>query len=334
MRIVHAVDVEDAWWQLQVNVRTFQEEDSRTGRVLVSRVPVTTLYENPTRRVLLDPRRDANPFFHVVESLWMLAGWDHPYPLDIFVRDFGARFAEDGVVHGAYGMRWRDALGYDQLDVIVAKLRKNPQDRQCVLQMWDATAYCDDLRGDWKDRPCNTHAYFRVNDGRLDMTVCCRSNDAVWGAYGANAVHFSILQEYLARRIGVAVGCYWQVSNNFHVYLDVWEKINAKPRVAGQLSRMPKDYTPEPLDLRYEDEIGDFVDFVQSGAAFPAFRSSWLKSTAANLVRAHRSFKEGDLAEAMSWAQNISDEGWRLAAKQWLERRNKKIDNIVEIRRG
>lgn len=54
----------------------------------------------------------------------------------------------------------------------------------------------------------------------LDLTVCCRSNDAIWGAHGANAVHFSILQEYLAARIGVGVGKLYQLSNNYHGYLD------------------------------------------------------------------------------------------------------------------
>jgi thymidylate synthase len=54
----------------------------------------------------------------------------------------------------------------------------------------------------------------------LDLTVLCRSNDVVWGAYGANAVHFSVLQEYLAGRIGVDVGVMYQFSNNYHGYVD------------------------------------------------------------------------------------------------------------------
>lgn len=335
MRVVSVRDVEEAWMRLPGMMKSFREEDSRAGRVLVSPVPVTTVYENPRCRVLLDTRRDANPFFHVVEALWMLAGNDSPDTLNIFVRDFGSRFAEeDGAVHGAYGMRWRDAFGYDQLGEIVRRLQKNPQDRQCVLQMWDATAYCDDLRGDWRDRPCNTHAYFRLNNDLLDMTVCCRSNDAVWGAYGANAVHFSILQEYLARRIGAGVGRYWQVSNNFHVYVDVWERIWKKPHVLGQSNHMGAGYTPNDVDLFRDEEITEFVELTQMGAAFPSFHSSWLRDTAANLVRAHRSYKEGDLVEATSWAKSIGDAGWRLAAEQWLERRKRGEEKIVEIRRG
>ena len=36
--------------------------------------PVSTIYDNPTERVLFDATRDANPFFHLIESLWILGG--------------------------------------------------------------------------------------------------------------------------------------------------------------------------------------------------------------------------------------------------------------------
>jgi hypothetical protein len=50
------------------------EEPSRNGPVRVSPYPVVTTYANPAERVLFSPMRDANPFFHLFEALWMLAG--------------------------------------------------------------------------------------------------------------------------------------------------------------------------------------------------------------------------------------------------------------------
>ena len=47
-------------------------QPSRVGDVLVSPHPVMTVYKEPTNRVLLSPMRNANPFFHVMESLWLL----------------------------------------------------------------------------------------------------------------------------------------------------------------------------------------------------------------------------------------------------------------------
>ena len=67
--------------------------------------------------------------------------------------------------------------------------------------MWDAK---QDLshRNESKDLPCNTHVYFSIREGFLDMTVCNRSNDLIWGCCGANAVHMSFLQEYVATMWG------------------------------------------------------------------------------------------------------------------------------------
>ena len=58
------------------------KSDSRVGKVIVAPGPVCTAYSNPTQRVLFSERRDANPFFHLMESLWMLYGaCDLAWPL-------------------------------------------------------------------------------------------------------------------------------------------------------------------------------------------------------------------------------------------------------------
>src|SRR5690606_6235064 len=139
--------------------------------------------------------RDANPFLHFFESLWMLAGRNDVDYMTRLVRRFAA-YSDDGkTFNGAYGYRWRKWFGRDQLQQIIGALRSNPQDRRCVLGMWDAG---HDLGLQSADLPCNTHIYFRIQDDRLNMTVCNRSNDAIWGAVGANVVHMSFLQEYMA----------------------------------------------------------------------------------------------------------------------------------------
>lgn len=348
-------------WLLVNGVR----EGSRNGPVLVSPVPVTTVYERPTERVLFSAVRDANPFFHVAEALWMLAGRDDTGFLDYFVRDFGARFG-DGVpprMHGAYGHRWRVALGYDQLDVVVEQLRQNPTSRQAVIQMWDAGDLhhqdydivdygSNDLRGDWRDRPCNTHAYLRVcRDGAgaqvLDLTVCCRSNDILMGAYGANAVHFSVLQEYLAARIGVGVGRYYQVSNNFHMYEADWDRIRRRagaelsPQLVVGLLRDERSQGKYPLPLANDPEgfyrevtylinayetLGEGPPDEAVHAGVRALRNHFLAVTAWPMMMAHRAWKLGADPrghEVQRWVGSVQDVGWRIAADEWLRRRAK-----------
>jgi hypothetical protein len=222
MYVINARNVNDAWPQAKaLMAEKGVLRDSRNGPVLEVPAPVATYYSHPTERLLFDPIRDVNPFFHFFEGLWMLAG-----RADVaWISQFNSRisqYSDDGhSFHGAYGYRWRRHFLFDQLGEIVEMLKKNPDDRRAVLQMWDCEA---DLGMDGKDFPCNTQVYFKIRKNQLHMTVCCRSNDALWGCYGANVVHMSMMQEYMASMIGVAVGPYCQVSDSWHVYTEFWDK--------------------------------------------------------------------------------------------------------------
>lgn len=203
------------------------ERNSRNGPVLVAPWPVTTVYQQPSEKITFQSDRDVNIAFLVYEALWMLAGRNDLEPLTRYVKDFG-RYSDDGrTLHGAYGYRWRRKFSpgfeVDQLQVIARRLQADPEDRRCILQMW-ATEY--DLDATSKDVPCNVTATLqRDADGRLDLTVFCRSNDIIWGSYFANAFHFATLLEYMAARIGCPVGVYRQVSVNWHAYRNVFDPL-------------------------------------------------------------------------------------------------------------
>lgn len=203
-------------WPVAVNAlhRFHTVKPSRAGETIEYPTPAMTMYTHPTERVLFDAKRDANPFFHLMESLWMLVGSEDVHFLEQFAPNFG-QFSDDGdTLNGAYGYRWKYQFGYDQLTAIVSQLRNDPYSRRVVLQMWAP----HDLQSTCKDVCCNTNCYFLMRDGKLSMTVCCRSNDIIWGCYGANVVHFSYLLEYVASMAGLKVGTMYQLSNSFHAY--------------------------------------------------------------------------------------------------------------------
>jgi len=313
-----------------------KEEESRNGRVLVAPTPVTTIYNRPLQRVLFSQTRDANPFFHLMEALWMLAGHN-----DI---DFPARFnrrfkeySDDGLMAwGAYGFRWREFFGYDQLAMIIAELRRNPTSRRCVLAMWngmdtgerDLDVIENDLltgiRGG-RDVPCNTHAYFDVRGGVLNMTVCNRSNDAVWGAYGANAVHFSFLLEYMAEQIGVPVGVCRQISNNFHAYLEHYSRQKLADIVAECAKlNLYNIYNTQSIELMstdpgWRESLEGFLDGNgdQTGNYF-------LDRVAMPMKTAWHNYKEGDVGRAADIIRDMPDCDWQIAALGWLSKREKK----------
>jgi hypothetical protein len=215
----------EIWWKFKVCATP---SESRNGPVLRIPEPVTITYTHPTERILWNRTRDANPVFHLMEAVWMLSGREDVgflLPFNARMREY-AEIDDDGkpaYIHGAYGYRWRKHFGFDQLERIVDTLRRSPESRQAVLGMWSPA---DDLvSAKLKDGPWNTHVYFEVYNGKLNMTVCNRSNDVLWGALGANAVHFSMLQEVVARGLGVPVGEYRQFTNNLHAYVESPAKV-------------------------------------------------------------------------------------------------------------
>lgn len=130
--------------------------NSRNGPVLVIDEPVTITYSHPTERVLFNQARDANPFMHLYESLWMLAGRNDVAPLAYYAKNF-LNYSDDGkTLNGAYGYRWRHAERYewsnptdlyrsenvDQLKILIDHLKADPTSRRAVLQMWNVE---DDL---------------------------------------------------------------------------------------------------------------------------------------------------------------------------------------------
>lgn len=275
-----------------------EETMSRNGPVLTIPEPVRIKYVNPRSRVLLSPTRDANPFFHLAEAAWMLAGRNDLETLQKYVSTFD-KYSDDGqTLHGAYGHRWINHFGVDQLEKIVEELR-TPGSRRAVLGMWDPAADIPKLSTGGKDVPCNTHAYFCIRNGGLEMTVCNRSNDAIFGCFGANLVHFSVLQEYLAYRLDVAVGAYYQFTNNLHIYTDVFGK--------EKLERIVQECDVLSSSMPVPDSAPNIANLSES---MRAMSSIWFS----------RKSGETNFDTLLS---EIPDTSWRLACSEWLERRKK-----------
>ena len=351
MDIIHASSVSDGFNEALWKVRASGiKEASRNGDVLVMPGPVMTIYYNPQNRVLFSAKRDANPFFHLMEALWMLAGRnDLLFPL-LFNKRF-REYSDDGAtIWGAYGWRWKSFFQYDQLEEISRELTKNPSSRRCVLAMWNAMPHEGerdphsgvlekgevDLNPDLlvaisggKDVPCNTHAYFDCRGGVLNMTVCNRSNDMLWGCYGANAVHFSVLHEYMAAKIGVPVGVYRQFSNNLHLYLDVIDEEDVV-LMAHDLAGSDRYNTthrnvevPPMIDCDIKTWEKDLQRFIKrDGLPNDAgWTSPFFIGVARPMYMAHEAWRNRQYDEAMDHAKTITAWDWRLACVEWLNRR-------------
>tara|TARA_R100001594_G_scaffold1044_3_gene4295 strand:- start:3518 stop:4573 length:1056 start_codon:yes stop_codon:yes gene_type:complete len=316
--------------------------DSRSGRVIEYPAPVMTVYQRPEERVLFYPCRDANPFFHLFEALWMLAGRN-----DLsYVKQFNKRmeeFSDDGLkLNGAYGFRWRHStfdqgedyvpFQFDQLDLLVKHLTEHPESRRGVLQMWSVHDLNQVVENPaTKDVPCNTQVYFKIKNNKLNMTVSCRSNDIIWGTYGANAVHFSILQEYMAARLGLGMGTYYHLSDSYHAYEKVYEKtldVLNQVNVGDTLWydsylgwNKGMHYTPEPMFTHPKDADRDINNFVVAPFRTDKWSNNFFPETAVPMLRAWEAHQERDYDLAFKKISSIRALDWRKAGTEWLERR-------------
>lgn len=314
-------------------------EASRNGRVLVAPGPVITEYSEPRERLLMDRLRDANPFFHLFEAIWMLAGRRDVKFVSQFAEQISAYSDNGEVFHGAYGHRWINHFEFDQLDAIMAELQIDPTSRRIVLSMWDPKADLELSQKGKKDLPCNTHAYFGVRDGALNMTVCNRSNDMVWGAYGANAFHFSFLQEFMSLAMSLRTGTYCQISNNFHAYIDrpdvrrlfMWSDATPAAIITGVRYGVAAQPFPHGLArplLESGESAADFIEdcrwFCSAEAAdydMDEHSTVFFREVAGPMRMVHAAYKAGDMGTMLAALSLITDPAYTRAALFWLIQR-------------
>ena len=323
MQSINARGVSEALYLAKQGIESSGVEvQTRNGAALEFPTPVTTTYTHSRERVLFYHERDANPYFHLMESLWMLAGRN-----DVdWISQFNGRmntYSDDGVTfHGAYGYRWRNWFGKDQLQKALFRLSTYPNDRRVVVGMWDPR---QDLveTNDGKDYPCNTQIMFWERDEDLHMTVCNRSNDMIWGAFGANAVHMSVLLEYMAGMLGYGIGNYYQFSNNLHAYVDVLKKLDGmQPQYEPYLT-LGEDglkYTPPALidePSTFDQELLKWFEDIDR----LEYENTYLGDTCAQMRLSWRCWKAKNYTSAYYHAHSIGDRAWRKACMEWLDRR-------------
>ncbi len=318
-------NVQNVNYAFPLAIRQIQEigvkQESRVGSTLEFAEPVATTYYKPMERVLFDTNRLCNPFFHFVESMWIINGSRDTEFLDHFNTQM-KQYSDDGeTFYGAYGHRLRKTHGFDQIEKAVHLLRANHNDRRVVLSMWDPK---HDLGHNMKDHPCNVAIFLKVRNHKLNMTVLCRSNDMLYGAYGANVVHMSMLQEYLACRVGVDVGIYTQVSDSMHVYTDipVWEAVkDTTYDVEDYYSTEHSDLLTKPYpmfkDCHEKSWAADLELFMLDPVDTIEYKTPFFRDVAQPIAlvwEAHKRNRNG-----LKYVDSIKATDWKFACRRWLE---------------
>jgi thymidylate synthase len=248
----------------------------------------------PRRRFVdVPPVRVLNPAFAVAEALWILSGSDDPWIFEFNGRL--ARYADDGVLRGAYGPRMRAWRGeVDQLDRVRTLLSRDPDSRQAVIQLFDPGK---DWNG-YRDVPCTLGYRFFIRDRRLHMHTTMRSQD-LWLGFPYDVFAATLLQELLAGWLGVDLGAYHHHVDSLHLY----EKdVVAAPALPVDA---PHTRPMDPTGMPWSD-MPELLRTVIDGEPATGLGRPW--DEFATVLSSYRAWKRGDLPRACAIAQSVDGE--------------------------
>ena len=148
------------------------------------------------------------------ELLWYLAGTSDLEFIKYYLPDY-EKYSDDGrTIYGGYGPRlFNMRAHYNQIENITKLLSKRPRSRQAVIQLFDAR----DIVEEHKDIPCTCTLQFMIRKSRLNMFTNMRSNDAFLGL-PHDVFSFTMLQEIVARTLGIELGSYKHAVGSLHLY--------------------------------------------------------------------------------------------------------------------
>ena len=135
-----------------------------------------------------------------------------------------------GRIYGAQWCDWRTPEGrsINQLERLVADIRKNPDSRRLIVTAWNPAEI-----GDMALPPCHAMFQLYVQEGRLSCQLYQRSADLFLGV-PFNIASYALLTEMVAVVCGIVPGEFVHTFGDIHIYR------NHLKQVPEQLTRPPR----------------------------------------------------------------------------------------------
>ncbi len=233
--------------------------------------------DNPRAR-LSNTETKGTIFSCLGELFWYLGGRSDVDSIQYYLKRYAEAAEADGTVNGAYGPRLFSLRGINQIENAKRALTKEDS-RQAVVQLFSA----EDIDKKYKDVPCTCTLQFFSRGGKLDLMANMRSNDAFVGL-PHDIFAFTMLQEIMARTLGLKLGTYFHSVGSLHLYDDTRhgarQYIDEGYREAFEMPRMP--YGDPWVEIA---TILEVEQALRTGAdmEMPAISSYW--SDLGNLLR-------------------------------------------------
>lgn len=207
------------------------------------------------------------------ELLWFLAGDTNiRYLKDNGVSIWDEWATPEGDLGPVYGEQWRcwptvDGGVIDQIDEVVAEIRRNPDSRRLVVSAWNPAVLPDPRLSPQQNAangrqalpPCHCLFQFYVADGKLSCQLYQRSGDIFLGV-PFNIASYALLTLMIAQVCDLRPGEFVHTLGDAHLYSNHVEQADK------QLARAPRPLPTMTLNPAVRDLYAfRFEDFTLEG---------------------------------------------------------------------
>lgn len=146
----------------------------------------------------------------------------------------------------------------------------------------------------------------QVAYGKLEMRVLSEPHDFLASGFA----RFSMLQEFLARALGVDIGVLQHTIIAGHRY----------DKVSSEVTPYEGVYTRIPL-IRTEQKIWlqDLRMLLDEGGKAMGYRDPFFRRVAVPMWLARREYQAGNLSAALDAGGHIMADDWRMAVMHWIK---------------
>lgn len=253
------------------------------------------------------------------ELLWILAGSNALDFIEYYIPEYRKFSDDEQTIFGAYGARMFGQSPNNQLHRVIALLHSKPDSRQAVVQLFDR----NDTLEPHKDIPCTCTLQFAIRDKRLHMLTSMRSNDA-WLGLPHDVFAFTMIQELVARALGIELGEYRHAVGSLHLYERDANKATRyldegwQPRRPMQPMPQGDPWSSVNLLLDFEMRVRTDDSFVPDPREF--MDSYW--ADLATLLTVYKTFKTpGNSQETRRLKRRLHDEAYAM----YINKRNGKV---------
>lgn len=210
---------------------------------------------NPTNRYVGLKVRRSNIVFNFAEALWYLSGSNDLEHIAYYAPRMRTYSSDGRTLDGtAYGPRIFGSSGSSvaQWDRLYSTLVDDPDSKRGVVAIYESRETGAPRA---QDVACTLALQFFIRENSLHAVAYMRANDAYTGVV-SDVFSFTLLQELLAKRLGVRNGSYTHFAGSYHMYERDSEAVHNLLAVADQDRSDTRNFPFMPE--------GDPTDSVQS----------------------------------------------------------------------